>query len=586
MKQTKLLLASLVIAIAFILGCQKELSQDPGGVFTPTDPTFTPNIVTSIKGRVVDEQDKPVQGALIKAGTTNTVTNVNGEFTLSNVNVSDQAAFVQATKQGYFTGSRTIVAKAANMHYVEMKLLPSQSVGSIDMATGGTVALTNGTSVTLPASSVVIASSNAAYNGSVNVSLAWIDPTSVDLEREMPGDLRGINEQGVERGMQSFGMVAVELRGAGGEKLQVATGKKASVKFFLPASIAGTAPGQIELWSFNESNGLWKQEGFATKAGNFYNAEVSHFSFWNCDAQFPVVNFTANVKDQAGKPLAYTSIRIKRTTTSSYTYGYTDSAGVVNGLVPSNEPLVLEVVNLCNTVIHTQNIGPFTASASISVTLNSSVNQVATVTGIANGCGGSPLANGIADLITGRRTYRTAIINGNFTFNIVICDPSQAATLVVIDTASGQQSTSSITISSGANNAGTLSACGTSIAEFMNYTIDGSTYQILPPADSLMAWYNVQNNRTMISGFSMNTGSYRSIEFTFNGNSLGTTNITSLRVTAPGGGGGSLPQAATIPATITEYGAPGGFVAGNFTGNIIDSSVTRTIQGSFRVRRN
>ncbi|WP_207495171.1 carboxypeptidase-like regulatory domain-containing protein [Aridibaculum aurantiacum] len=583
MKQTKLLIAILLIAATSFFACQKEFSADIDP--TTPEPSFTPNITTTIRGRVVDELDKPVVGAMIRTGSTNVVTNVNGEFALNDVRVFDRAAFVQATKQGYFTGSRTIVAKQGAVHYVEMKLLPKQSAGTISMATGGSVSLTNGTTVTLPASSVVVASTNAPYTGDVNVSLAWIDPTSANLEREMPGDLRGINASNNEVGLESYGMVAVELRGSAGQKLQIAQGKKATLKFFLPSSIVATAPAEIALWSFTESTGLWKQEGTATKSGNFYNAEVSHFSFWNCDAPFPLVNFTASIKDQAGKPLVHTKVKIKRTTTNSYSYSFTDTAGVVTGLVPANEALVLELINNCQSVLHTQNIGPFSSPANISVTTTGTNMQAATITGTATNCSGAPIVSGLADLITGQRTYRTNIINGAFSFNISVCNANQTATLVVIDTAANQQAQQTITLSAGLNNTGNTTACGTTINEFINLTVNGTQHNFLPPADSLMMYYNPQNNSTNIGGFSMSQGQTKSITILFNGNTTGNTNVTFLSISSPSGSG-RLDQNTTIPATITEYGNVGGYVAGSFSGNITDSSITRSVQVSFRVRRN
>lgn len=582
MKQTKLLLATLLIVAATFFACQKELSTDPGDT-SLTNLTFTPNISTSIHGRIVDELNAPLQGVSVKAGGTTVVTNINGEFELNNVNVYDQAAFVQATKQGYFNGSRTIVANQGTVHSVEIKMIPNQSMGTIDMAAGGTVTLANGTAVSLPASSVVVATSNTPYTGNVSVSLAWIDPTSDFLENEMPGDLRGIDAANAQMGLESFGMIAVELRGASGEKLQVAAGKKAAVKFFLPASIVASAPAEIALWSFNETTGLWKQEGTATKAGNFYNAEVSHFSFWNCDAPFPLVRFSATIKYANGEPVKNRSVRIKHPTRNGYTYGRTDTAGVVRGLIPANQSLRLDVMNLCNTPLHTQNIGPYSTATQISITISGNNVQAATVFGTATNCAGVPIANGIANLVTGQRSFRTAIVNGAYNFNLAICSTSQAATLVLIDTANGQQVSSTLSLTAGANNAGALSACGTSIAQFINFTVNGIAHSLLPPADSLSARYNLQSARTNVSGSSRNQGVTKNIEFQFNGNTTGSHNLTSIFVNTPGGMG-SL-QANTITANITEYGPAGGYVAGSFAGNITDSLVSRPIQCTFRVRR-
>jgi hypothetical protein len=48
---------------------------------------------------------------------------------------------------------------------------------------------------------------------------------------------------------------------------------------------------------------VFLKEGSATKTGSNYVGKVSHFSFWNCDAPFPVVEFEASFVDQAGAPL-------------------------------------------------------------------------------------------------------------------------------------------------------------------------------------------------------------------------------------------------------------------------------------------
>jgi hypothetical protein len=61
-------------------------------------------------------------------------------------------------------------------------------------------------------------------------------------------------------------------------------GKTAKLRFTIPSSLRSTAPATIPLWSVDETTGLWKQEGSATKGTDYYEGDVSHFSFWNCDA--------------------------------------------------------------------------------------------------------------------------------------------------------------------------------------------------------------------------------------------------------------------------------------------------------------
>ena len=137
--------------------------------------------------------------------------------------------------------------------------------------------------ISLPSNSVVNVATDAPYTGTVNVAVHWIDPTAVDLDQIMPGDLRGIDETGSLKGLKTFGMTAVELTSASGELLQIASGKKATLTMPVPPALLSNAPSSIPLWYFDEINGLWKQDGTATKTGNTYVGDVSHFSFWNCD---------------------------------------------------------------------------------------------------------------------------------------------------------------------------------------------------------------------------------------------------------------------------------------------------------------
>jgi hypothetical protein len=591
MQTLKSFAASLTLLIVLFVSCQKGISE-LNELTVPLPIENKPNITTSISGRIVDKENKPVENANIKIGSATTTTNINGQFVIKDVLVKSNAAYVQVNKSGYFTGSRTLVATEASDNYVEIKLLPNTRIGSFNSNTGGTVSLPNGTSVTLPASSVVVVSSNAVYTGNVHVSFAWIDPTSPDLQREMPGDLRGIDEQNLERGLQSFGMVAVDLTGDGGEKLQIAQGKSAGIKFLLPASIVASAPATIALWSFNEKNGLWKQEGNATKSGNFYQATVSHFSFWNCDAPFPIADFTATIKDQFGQPLKHILVKLTRTTTKSSTTGYTDTAGVVRGKVPVNEALVLEVQqsNTCSNILHTKNIGPFSSASALNITVTLTQQQVATVSGTATNCTGAPVVNGFADLTVGQQHHRVQVLNGAFNFNIFLCTNNVDGRLVITDmTANSQSAPSNKAITFGNNTFGAVSACGTTISRFINYTLNGVVHSLIFPADSANVSVSSQPPQTRISAFSIPTTGQqvnRYINFNFAGNTVGATTISSLTVTG-GSTSASLAPSSTIPVNITEFGAPGGFIAGSFSGTVrVDSSTTQIpIQCNFRVLR-
>ncbi len=58
-------------------------------------------------------------------------------------------------------------------------------------------------------------------------------------------------------------MLVVELEGAGGEKLQIAPGHKVKLNMNIPQSLLASAPQNIPLWYFDETDGKWKEEGSA-----------------------------------------------------------------------------------------------------------------------------------------------------------------------------------------------------------------------------------------------------------------------------------------------------------------------------------
>jgi hypothetical protein len=572
--------------------CQKDFQPIPGG---PTDPVGI-NITATVAGRIIDEQGRPVQGAMVTAGSSNAMTDVNGMFQIKDATLKNKAALVKVSKIGYFGGSRTFMARQGQKHYVEIELLPMTVVGNIDANAGGTINVGNGSAITLPANGVVVDGSGSAYSGNVSVAMAWINPTSANLYTQMPGDLRGIDAAGRENTLQSFGMLGVELYGAAGQKLQIASGKKATLKFPLPTSIQAAAPSTIPLWSFDESTGLWKEEGTATKSGGVYVGDVSHFSFWNCDAAFLNVIFSATFKDQSGQPLVHRLIKLTRSGPTNgiilTTYGFTDSTGYVSGRIPQNETLLMEVLGSyqCAQAIFSQNIGPYAPSSNANlgiVTVNTGAASGFTVTGTAQNCSGSPVTNGFADVKVGWQTYRSPIVAGAFSVNFAGCGATQAITYSVVDITAGQQSAPvAVTVNAGTNAVGVVTACGTSTQQYITYVLDGVTYNLASPADSMMA-YRVQQGTTAPYTVVNGGNGSSSINFDFNGAAIGSFLLDGINVWAPTAMDSiSVSTSNPIMVNVTEYGPPSGFITGSFGGTLMGSSTpTHTIQCTFRVRR-
>ncbi len=585
MKQKWLLPYTLSCALMIGgLSCQKPVE----GVLPESEvPPIVQLATVSLSGRVVDENNIPVAGASVSAGAAVKTTDVNGEFKFSNVLLEKNAAFIKVEKAGYFTGSRTLVASEQQVSYAEIELIPNKVIGTVNGASGGVVPVPSGGNIVFQSNSVVNAATKAAYSGNVSVAAFFLNPTAANFNSIMPGDLRGIRTNNEESGMQSFGMMAVELTGAGGEKLQLADGKGAVITFPIPAALQSQAPASIPLWYFDEVKGLWKEEGAATRQGSNYVGSVAHFSFWNVDAPFELVDFEAQIKDQNNQPLAFSKVMINTANDkiSRMGYGITDAAGKVSGKIPSGQSLEITVYNSCNAVIYTKGIGTFTNKANLgTITVTNPAPASITFTGTAKDCNAAPITNGFVNISINGNNYRTPIVNGSFNYTVVSCNSlsNGRAQVFAYDITNNIASDSVLVTFSGTTAAPVdLTACANTATAFINYTLNGKDYAFAAPADSITSYYS--NNTTTIDASIKNITNFsQNLGFAFNGNTQGTFPLLSLYVITDNK---YYRLNNPINVTITQYDAANGFIAGSFSGNVTDSISTVPMSCTFKVKQ-
>ena len=591
-KKNLLFVAVIFVAAGCLTSCQKEIS----GVGTDTGnepPNLSTKITSSVSGFVTDENEVAVQGAVVVFGNASASTDKFGYFQIRNQQVVQQAAVVSIIKPGYFKALKTYIATANKSAFFRIKMLPKTVAGTVDAAAGGKISLANGLSVTLPAGAVVNAATGNAYAGAVSVAAQWLDPTATDLDRIMPGDLRGLNNDGALKLLRTYGMSAVELTGSSGELLQVATGKKATVNFPLPSSVAGNAPNSIPLWYFDEAKGLWKEEGSAMKSGNNYSAEVSHFSYWNCDSPIDQsIQFTCTIVDGAGNPLPYVSVWIEYANGDWVgAHGSTDSSGYVSGVMPANAQVVIKIFTdyACIGNAYTQAITTTNANLSLGK-ITVGPTSTATLIGNVVDCNNVPVTNGNVVMQYNNYGYMTTIKpDGTFSLSTLICSNSTSVSLIAIDNSSLQQSSVLLhTMVSGINALGALNACGTSLDEFINYSINSTSYSIIPPVGSIYA--GVSSSGVYIQGNAESNGQNgKSISMNFEQSGIAVNSIQKLLSFNTLQVNDSIDIITPVLVNITEYGAVGQYIAGNFTGTFTGAPPANKQYNTtcnFRVKRN
>ena len=447
-------------------------NNNPGNNTTAFSQNFGNEITRSFLGTVVDINNNPLADANISIGSATALTDNNGVFIISNASVYERFAYIKAEKAGYIHGSRSVVPSTGT-NKVKIILLEDTVTGTTSSGTAETIALPNGASVSLQGD--YIQADGSAYTGDVNVILHHLDPTDESMGEQMPGMLYAANSENEERMLQTFGMLAVELRGSAGEDLNLAEGSTAEIIVPLDVSLVADAPSTIPLWYFDEVNGYWIEDGEATLVGSNYVGTVSHFSFWNCDIPAEAVNLCVTVTDENDNLLSNLNVSITSTTFGTRS-GITNENGEVCGFVPSNETLEVNIYNysICDSsAIHTSSIGPFITDTAISITVLENPDIITeTVIGTFNTCNGDPVTDGYVILNYGGQNHIDSVSDGNFEINLLRCTTDNMFVIEASDYANLQSTDSiSYTFTTPLTNIGTITSCNT-IAEFIQYTID------------------------------------------------------------------------------------------------------------------
>ncbi|MEP7143222.1 MAG: carboxypeptidase-like regulatory domain-containing protein [Ferruginibacter sp.] len=580
--------ALLVIVIAGIsFKCQKELSSDHSPLITSNNQSSP--VTVTLQGNVIDENDLPAAGVKISAGSKTTTTNSNGYFRIVEASLDKNASVTTAEQPGYFKAYRSFRA-TTGVNQLVIKLVKKTLAGTVNAITGGEAALSNGAKVSLPANGVMKAS-GGAYTGSVQVYAAYIDPTSQDIGKTVPGSFMADDKDKNRVVLSSYGMLAVELESAAGEKLQIQTGSAATLTMPIPSSTISSAPASISLWYTDEQTGVWKEQGTAKKTGSSYTGDVKHFSYWNCDLGIPAISFSAIFKTSGHACLTNISVRLKTLIGDNWltAYGYTDSLGQTSGLVPSNRNLVLEVLDECANVVYSENVGPFSENTDLgTIVIPNSVTSLVTIKGKLLSCSNTPVSNGYA-LLNWRNffSYIKSDAKGEFSTNIITCSSGpQTIEILGIDAATQQQGAlQTILLTPPITDAGNINACGISTTEFINYTLDGIDHTI-SNSDSIYASGSpgaVMNTfDTYIQGYDLKDKEI--LNFGFTGSAIAGTHPLNFLIVE---NYNRLSKPFNVAITTFPQHS-GEFYEGNFSGSFIDSSaasVIHNINCSFRVRK-
>jgi hypothetical protein len=241
-----------------------------------------------IKGVVTDELEEGIGQAsitLLEDDITATA-NDTGYVTMSGLPVGIPLHF-KITKAGYVnqTVELTIPEDTEEAYFFTTLKSRDIAITLPDAEFGGEVMGADGTTVNLPVEALTN-EDGTRITGDVDISITPVDVTTESSA--FPGSFEGIRTGGESAVLLSYGVSEFHFQ-QGDEELELAPGKTAEL--LIPIYTTGAQVGdEIPLWSINEDNGTWIQEGIGTvvasdesPTGLAFRAEVGHFSWWNCD---------------------------------------------------------------------------------------------------------------------------------------------------------------------------------------------------------------------------------------------------------------------------------------------------------------
>ena len=233
-------------------------------------------------------------------------TNRNGNYS-AQVRVNPGRLTVTANATGFAPHSIIVDVSDGSSRTADLAMIPVQVTQRFRSENNAAIKVEGQTVVSLSAN-VLVTESGGAASGQATARVTVLDASKDPSV--MPGDLEAYNaDTGEAEPIESFGAMNVEFTGANGNRLNLASGKQASISIPLASGRRPEdAPKSIPLYYWSDATGYWVEEGEAvlerTADGKWaYTGSVRHFSTWNADVAYESITMMGCVQDQQGQPV-------------------------------------------------------------------------------------------------------------------------------------------------------------------------------------------------------------------------------------------------------------------------------------------
>lgn len=542
-------------------------------------------VVSSFKGKVLDENGQPVSGAVVRIYQATTLTNANGLFEFKNIEAPKDAALVQVEKAGYFSGSAMIGNRSGAQQYARVTLMQKGGAQTVDAGSGGTLTWPGGLQINILPNSLRRAD-GSSFNGQARMSARWLDPTDPALGGIMPGALMARDAEGNEIVLSTFGMAALELSDGAGQPLVLSEDAAAELQVPIPDELLASAPEEIPLWYFDLEKERWLQDGVCKKSGAVYLCKVVKGGYWNCDLPLESICLSGTIYQSDSTPALYTKVIVEDLSDNFIYWGYTDLQGFFCGSVPRGALLKITIEDLCKNVLYTDTIGPFPTDTDLGdIYLPQTLQQYFIhVSGQLNDCAGQAVTTGqVAVVYPGKTRLFPLGAAGSIDFDLALnCIEFPELQIRGYDLATFKSTPLVVHSDDSDVVLGTLNACEDP-GDFLHLSVDGTAYHAAPTRFFLKN--NTTTNWMVLQG--LTTGGTFEIELRqYSGAGTYSTNTFFQLSDSPDAPAYPALDAASPDVTVIITSDNGQFIEGSISGTAYDPfSTPHAISGDFRIKK-
>jgi len=275
------IISVLLMSVTILTGCGGGGSTTTSTeTAATTSTTATPAAKAAQSGQLTDSlTGEPLANVEVSIGGHTATTDAQGFYELTDITVSDRAV-VTFKHEDYYTNSKIISIKqysnetTLSPNYLEFALDKYDDKSAEDSQNEKLWSEYFG--VKIPGG-IYTDNEGNDYSGNVIANVAYED-ISTDKGRDtFPGAYEGRNSNDIIVPFVSYGLMVVNIEDENGAALGVSD--DITLTFY---SAAGATAESIPLWYYDYAQGIWIEEGYATRQPDGkYEGTISHPGTWS-----------------------------------------------------------------------------------------------------------------------------------------------------------------------------------------------------------------------------------------------------------------------------------------------------------------